>query len=258
MTHPAIWGPEHAAAFDDAEVAQLYRHRPPYAHGAIDFIAQLVDPACQRVLDLGAGTGNVARSLAGRVAAIDAVEPSASMIAAGQALPDGTHPDLRWIPGTAEAAPLRPPYGLATAGASMHWMDWNVVLPRIASALTPTAHLVLLDIVDSWAADERFINVIARYSVYRGSWQKHVLVDELTKRGLFSKTGQRTFREPVRQRAADYVASFHAHSSLTIARIGAEKAQTFDEEIAALLTPDAQGFVMRDASTDVTWGKALG
>jgi SAM-dependent methyltransferase len=257
MTHPAIWAPEHAAAFDDPEVAQLYRHRPPYANGAIDFIAELVDPSCPRVLDLGAGTGNVARLLADRVAAVDAVEPSPSMIAAGRELPDGAHPHLQWIPGTAEAAPLRPPYGLATAGASMHWMDWDVVVPRIARALTPPAHLVLLDIVDAWAADERFIDVIARYSMYRGSWQKHVLVDELTQRGLFRKTGARTFREPVRQRAADYVSSFHAHSSLTIARIGAEQARAFDEEIAALLRPDDEGFVTRDASTELTWGTAL-
>ena len=47
-----------------------------------------------------------------------------------------------------ETAPLDPPYVLAVAGESLHWMEWSVVLPRLAEALEPGA---LLDRVEAVA-----------------------------------------------------------------------------------------------------------
>src|SRR5690348_17658299 len=43
-----------------------------------------------------------------------------------------------------EQAPLDPPYALITAGASLHWMAWQVVLPRIRQALTPHGMLAII------------------------------------------------------------------------------------------------------------------
>ena len=36
---------------------------------------------------------------------------------------------------------LQPPYALVTAGASLHWMDWNSVMPRFAELLLEGAYL---------------------------------------------------------------------------------------------------------------------
>lgn len=54
---------------------------------------------------------------------VDAVDPSAEMIAVGRAAPGGDAANLRWIEARLEDVALDPRYGLATAGASFHWMD---------------------------------------------------------------------------------------------------------------------------------------
>ena len=43
-----------------------------------------------------------------------------------------------------DAAPS-PPYGLVTAAASLHWMDWDVVLPRFAEILSPNGLLTIIE-----------------------------------------------------------------------------------------------------------------
>src|SRR6266487_724269 len=107
-----------------------YPSRPPYAHAAIEFLSELTtDP--RRVLDIGCGTGDIARRLAPLVDRVDAVDFSAGMIEIGRDLPCGTASNIRWIIGKLEDVPLDPPYALVTAGESLHWMDWEIVLPRL-------------------------------------------------------------------------------------------------------------------------------
>ena len=84
------------------------------------------------MLDLGAGEGALARPLAEMVDHVDAVDISAAMIDAGRDRPGGRQPNLRWIVGAAQDAPLGGPYALVTAGASMHWMPWPQTLTRLA------------------------------------------------------------------------------------------------------------------------------
>src|SRR4029453_4905304 len=62
---------------------------------------------------------------------------AAEMVAEGSRLPGGDAVNLRWSVGRAEEAPLDPPYALIVGGESLHWMAWQIVLPRFARALTP-------------------------------------------------------------------------------------------------------------------------
>ena len=124
--------------FKDETVASLYRRRPPYPAAVFAMLRRrLVAP--RTVLDAGAGTGALARGMASFAERVDAVEPSAAMIAEARRVPGGGDQRIRWIPGRAEDAPLAPPYGLITCGASLHWMDLAVVLPRFRGALAPGA-----------------------------------------------------------------------------------------------------------------------
>src|SRR6266540_804240 len=71
--------------FTDPTVARLYERRPPYPEGVFAALARrLVVP--RHVLDAGAGTGALARRMASFAERIDAVEPSAEMLAAGRQL----------------------------------------------------------------------------------------------------------------------------------------------------------------------------
>lgn len=104
---PEFLGAEYGRRFDDATVAASYSMRPPYPSRTIEVLLGLLcSPAA--VLDVGAGTGDIARPLAGspQVNRVDAVDPLAAMIAQGRRLEGGRSPRLQWIVGTAEDGPL--------------------------------------------------------------------------------------------------------------------------------------------------------
>src|SRR5262249_40499639 len=136
LPKPAHLGPEYGAQFGDPSVVAAYPCRPPYPPETFDLLLGLIVDEPRVVLDAGTGTGAIARALGGRGGGVAAVAPSVGMLAAGRRLPGGDHPALRWIEGTAEGAPLDPPYALITVAASLHWMDWAVVLPRFRDALS--------------------------------------------------------------------------------------------------------------------------
>ena len=135
---------EYAAQFQDAAVVAAYPSRPPYPDGVFKALAGLIGDGPRTVLDLGCGTGDLARRLAPLVERVDAVDISEGMIALGKTLPGGDAPNLRWIVGSAEDAPIAPPYGLVVAGESLHWMAWDVVLPRVREALAPGGMLAIV------------------------------------------------------------------------------------------------------------------
>jgi trans-aconitate methyltransferase len=127
------------AGFADQEIADAYPHRPPYPHDAIQLLVDLVKDTPRAVLDVGCGTRDLARWLAPHVEWVDAVDSSPAMLAKGRQLPGGGHPHLRWQHAAAETAVLAPRYALVTAGESLHWMDWPVVLRGSPVSSRPTA-----------------------------------------------------------------------------------------------------------------------
>ena len=112
---PADLAAQDAAAFQDRGVVASYRHRPPYPPEVFDILAGLIAIAPRRVLDVGCGSGDIARRLVRRVEQVDAVDFSRPMIEAGRRLPDGDHPRLRWLHGRVGEVVLDPPYALVTA-----------------------------------------------------------------------------------------------------------------------------------------------
>ena len=159
---PEHLGRAYAERFRDQSVVDAYHFRPPYPEETFDILLSLLTDEPRAVLDVGSGSGDIARRLVDRVERVDAVDFSLPMIKKGKTLPKGTHPRLRWIYGPAEEAPLDPPYGLITAGQSMHWMDWDLVLPRFRTALTPHGFMVLVGIEGSLPWDDEIRPIIKR------------------------------------------------------------------------------------------------
>ncbi|MDQ3694751.1 MAG: class I SAM-dependent methyltransferase [Chloroflexota bacterium] len=240
MPKPDHLGPEFGSQFADPSVVAAYGYRPPYPDEVLAALVDLV-VAPGRVLDAGTGTGEIARGLAGRVAGVDALDPSPGMIAAGRALPGGDHPALTWLLGRAEDAPLGAPYGLITAASSLHWMEWEAVLPRFRDALSPGAVLAIVGQATSpnpW--DAALQAVIDRYSTNR-TYRPYHLVEELTQRGLFKELGRRstepvTFTQPV----AEYVESFHARNGFSRDRMALDEATAFDAAVRSLVAPHVE------------------
>ena len=257
VARPKFLGPEHAAAFQDPDVAAAYDARPPYPDAVFELLVELLVDWPRVVLDLGCGTGAIARQLAPLVDRVDAVDFSAPMVEEGRRSPGGDHPAICWIVGRAEDAPLQPPYGMVTAGASLHWMDWDVVLPRLGQVLPPRGLLVLVNegqVPPPWQAD--LVAIIVRYSANQDYQPGFDLPTALAARGLFQLQERRkTAPVPFRQPLDAYVESFHARSSLARSRMGANAAARFDAEVRDLVARYQGSTVTLHLVSDVAWGR---
>lgn len=258
---PKQFATQYASMFGDASVVAAYRYRPPYPAETFAILLRLLDAdvATRAVLDAGCGPGVIARQLVPAVDGVDAVDIAPRMIAAGQALPGGDDPKLRWIQGAIEDVPLSPPYALIVAAASLHWMHWETVLPRFHEVLTPGGSLAVVEAVTAPPPWQQALGFIRAYSM-NTDYQPYDIVtvtQELAVRGLFEPHGITT-TAPVlfRQSVAEYVESFHARNGLSRDRMDAQAAQDFDGKLRALLhryCPD--GVVALQISGRVVWGK---
>jgi SAM-dependent methyltransferase len=255
---PVHLGPRYAAQFQDAAVVAAYPMRPPYPAEVFERLrALLAGPVV--ALDVGCGTGDIARRLASLVERVDAVDISAGMIAMGQRLPGGDTPNLRWLIGAMEDVPLDSPYGLIVAGESLHWMDWQTVLPRLREALAPGARLVIVarqEQPSPWS--KGLLALIVRYTTNR-DFQPHDLIEELTSRGLFQLEGAAdTEAAPFSQSVTDYIESIHSRNGFSRDRMSPEDAAAFDAAARELITPYAsEGIVALRIGAALRWGQPL-
>lgn len=258
IPRPESLGEQHAVRFQDQSVVDRYHLRPTYPPETFEFLNELIKDEPRAVLDVGCGTGNIARPLAAYVERVDAVDRSLPMLTRARSLPGGDSPKIRWLHGLIENAELQPPYALITAGESLHWMDWGVVMPRFAELLTPHGMLAIVYIADQpvlpW--HEGYTQIVRRFSNNPG-YVPMILSAELQKYGLFQILGERkTAAVPMQQTIEDYIAAQHARSSLSLETMTAEQAARFDSEMQALLLPFArEGLLTFDVVGGITWGK---
>jgi ubiquinone/menaquinone biosynthesis C-methylase UbiE len=251
---PSFFAPENAEVFKHRSIAAAYHHRPPYPAEVFTILAGLIHTAPRRVLDVGSGTGNIARNLIEHVESIDAVDFSLEMMEQGKQLPKGDHPHLHWLYGPVEEVALHPPYALVTAGESLHWMDWDIVLPRFHEVLLPGSYLAIVDpktTPDPWSSVSE---ITARYSTNKGTIRN--MVDELEQRGLFQKVGEKV-TTPVAfiQSIDDYIEAYHSRSGFSRERMGMEQAQAFDEDARKILLKTyPQEVITLQVAGRVVWG----
>jgi ubiquinone/menaquinone biosynthesis C-methylase UbiE len=144
---PKVRGPYTAFA----DVAGAYeRARPGYPDEAVRW---LVGDEAQDVIDLGAGTGKLTRSLAALGHRVVAVEPLAEM----RAELEVALTDVEAIAGSAEAIPLPDASAdVVTSAQAFHWFDHARALPQISRVLRPGGRLALVwnsrDDRDPWMA----------------------------------------------------------------------------------------------------------
>ena len=128
---------ERAASF--ARVADAYEQsRPGYPADAVLWLAG--ETPCD-VVDLGAGTGKLTRSLAALGHHVVAVEPLGEMLDRLRA----AVPGVTAVAGSAESMPL--PDGAADVVAcaqAFHWFDQEAALAEIARVLRPGGRIALV------------------------------------------------------------------------------------------------------------------
>ena len=127
------------------------RYRPGYPPEAI---AWLFGESRLRILDVGAGTGKLARVLLAAGHEVVAVDPDPAMRAAFAA----STRDSEIVAGTAEELPFADAsFDAVTAGQSFHWFDESRALPEIARVLRAGGLLAVVfnlrDESEPWVAE---------------------------------------------------------------------------------------------------------
>ncbi len=170
---PRVRGPYTAFA----DVAEAYeRGRPGYPENAVRWLAG--DEPCD-VVDLGAGTGKLTRSLVALGHRVTAIEPLDEM----RLRLEAAVPTARALAGSAEAIPLPGASAdVVTCAQAFHWFDHTSAMPEIARVLRAGARLALVwnsrDDRDPWMS--RLSAIIGNETV--GEDDVHAPVDES---GLF-------------------------------------------------------------------------
>ena len=252
---------EYADIFKDRSVVDAYRFRPTYPGGVFEVLRELIDPAVvgRAILDAGCGSGFLARELTAFADRVDAVDISENMICAGKELPGGDSPKLNWICGAIEEVALNPPYALITVGEALHWMEWEIVLPRFAESLAARGFLAIIEHVEvraDWMREA--FRAAAPYSMNRDfePYDMTTIVEELRIRGLFEvggicETEVVESEEPI----PEVVESLHARNGFSRDRMSMSAQVECDRALAAALRgafPD--GFVKQRIYCRVIWG----
>lgn len=247
-----------AGSFLNEGVARAYQHRPPYPPALFDALEALIVDTPRHVLDLGAGDGALGRPLAARVDKVDAVEISPAMLAEGRSRPGGDHPSLTWHLSVAETFTLQGPYGLVTAGQSLHWMDWRPTLERVRGVLTRHGMLALVDQrYHGLPWGDELSEVIAKHSRKPDYDPGFVLSDELSRQGLFDMHGKlETVPVEFRQTVEEHIEQLHATASLARELMLPDEAAAFAAEVADVVKAHASdGELTMLTVATLTWGK---
>ncbi len=258
---------KYSSIFQDESVVRAYRYRPQYPADTFALLSDLLPEICvpRTVLDAGCGTGFVARPLAPLVDRVDAVDFSAAAIREGRRLPGGDHPGLRWIEGPIEMAAVDPPYCLITAGASMHWFDWDVVFPRFARLLTADGLFVAVGMKHErpdWMREE-LGPALARFSMNKAfaPYSAAGILAELAEQGLFRLMGSaQTDTIEWRQPIGEWVESIHARNGFSRDRMdprAAAEADALFAEIATRHADSGDGMITHRYAGRLLWGRPL-
>ncbi len=125
--------------------ADYAQHRPGFPDAFFDKLATLgIGRAGQQVLDLGTGTGTLARGFARRGCTAVALDPSTAMLAEATKAAEDEGVALRTVAARAEETGMpSEAFDLVCAGQCWHWFDRGRAAREAWRVLRPGGHMVI-------------------------------------------------------------------------------------------------------------------
>jgi len=98
----------------------------------------------ETVVDLGTGTGSIARGLSKMGCTVTGVDPSPALLEVARRLAEGEGLQIDWLDGTAENTGLSDrSVDVVTAGQCWHWFDAAKAIKEVRRILKPGARLIV-------------------------------------------------------------------------------------------------------------------
>ena len=131
---PGVPGDAFGSAADD-----YARYRKCFPPETIDRLVEHgIGAAGQRVLDLGCGTGTIARQMAARGCSVVGLDVDARMLEAAIEMADADEVDVDWGVAPAESTGLADgSFDSVVAGQSWHWFDQDEAISEVGRLLAP-------------------------------------------------------------------------------------------------------------------------
>lgn len=121
------------------------RFRQGFPPSLMDRLARFgIGLAGQRVVDLGTGTGTLARLFAGRRCSVIGVDPDRALLAQARRLDAASSVHVHYVAGVAEAVPLLGSrFDAVSAGQCWHWFDRPAAAAEARRLLAPGGRIVI-------------------------------------------------------------------------------------------------------------------
>ena len=201
--------------------------RPPYPQALWDRLRMLgLLESGRTALDLGAGSGQATGPLLAAGMRVTAIEPGRRLAT----LLEAAHPAARVIASRAEGVEL--PAGrfdLAVAATSVHWLDLDIILPKISTTLAPNGRFAVWRNVfgDADAPQTPFRSRVAEIVAARHAPERPgppaedlaAMTEALTAWGLFAVEDVSTYRWTVDLDAAAIGRLFRTFSDWSPAEV---------------------------------------
>lgn len=228
------------------------RHRPGFPARLVELLEEqyALPHAPADALDLGTGTGTLARWWARQGYRVTGLDPDVRMLEAAAMQGEKGGFSMTWVRGTAEALPFPDQsFDLISAGQCWHWFEAPQACAEIRRCLRPGGMVVVAHY--DWLPDPGSLAAATEALILKHNpqWQLgggdglHPKAAEDLRRAGFASCER--VHEIVAQpfRPEDWRGRIRASVGIA-ASLDAAQVQTFDRELAALLAQDFPGEVL--------------
>jgi SAM-dependent methyltransferase len=231
--------------------ADYATHRAGFPAELFDRLAGLgVGTTGQRAVDLGTGTGTVARQLAGRGCDVVGIDPDTRLMSEARRLAEAEGVEIEWREATAETTGLPDAsVDVVTAGQCWHWFDRPAAVAEARRVLRPdTGRLAILYL--DWiplpgnavAATERLIEAHNPSWIMGGGYGMWPQWVPEVQAGGFDRIETFSFDLDIAYTPEAWRGRIRASAGITV--LDADAARAFDAELAAMLAQDFAGEVV--------------
>ena len=252
-------------SFEQRDVAEHYKYRPEYPPILFKKLISL-SPLKHSALDLGCGTGKIARGICDAFTSVTAMDASISMLEIAQALQDKSNSNIAWVPGRTEEMNFGvEKFDLIVAAASIHWMDHDLLFPRLLEHVEDDHVLAVVDGDGAYKPpwEDAWSDFLSKWIFeltgehYESSRNDSPFAKRMRRhRDWLILQGEETFEHSVSQSVDDFVLCQYSRDTFAPSKLGKRKAE-FSEELRQVVAPyaDSANMLVYRVMTSLEWGK---